>query len=388
MIDKANIEKTNAWPFVEAKKILRERKKNIEDKGKIVLQTGYGPSGLPHIGTFGEVARTSMVVNALNHLADIPKEIITFSDDMDGLRKIPENIPNSEKLQKNLHKPLTKVPDPFEKYSSFGEHNNEMLKKFLNNFKFKYTFKSSTELYKSGRFDVILLKLLECYDAVMDVMLPTLGNERRATYSPFLPICEKTGRVLQAKVVQRDPDAGTIVYEDEEGCLVETPVTGGHCKLQWKADMSSCNTIPLRPDNVVHLYFLSILIIGLMTNQRISRQEISPSGDLILISAPIDMSIFCLSKILFAFILNIFMSLVVFATFLLISSGSFFSKLPNFVILAIFFLLGLSVILTMFSLMLERVKTEGQFMLIMVYPLIIPFLILSHNSLIEIKIIA
>ena len=138
-------------------------------------------------------------------------------------------------------------------------------------------------------------------------------------------------------------------------------------------------------DNVIHLYFLSILIIGLMTNQRISRQEISPSGDLILISAPIDMSLFCLSKILFAFILNIFMSLVVFATFLLISSGSFFSKLPNFVILAIFFLLGLSVILTMFSLMLERVKTEGQFMLIMVYPLIIPFLILSHNSLIEIN---
>mgnify|MGYP004402165753 FL=1 len=138
-------------------------------------------------------------------------------------------------------------------------------------------------------------------------------------------------------------------------------------------------------DNVIHLYFLSILIIGLMTNQRISRQEISPSGDLILISAPIDMSIFCLSKILFAFILNIFMSLVVFATFLLISSGSFFNKLPNFVILAIFFLLGLSVILTMFSLMLERVKTEGQFMLIMVYPLIIPFLILSHNSLIEIN---
>ena len=135
MIDKTNIDKTNAWPFVEAKKLLRERKKNIENKGKIILQTGYGPSGLPHIGTFGEVARTSMIVNALNHLSDFPKEIITFSDDMDGLRKVPENIPNPEKLEENLHKPLTQVPDPFEKFNSFGEHNNEMLKEFLNKFK-------------------------------------------------------------------------------------------------------------------------------------------------------------------------------------------------------------------------------------------------------------
>ena len=141
MIDKANIEKTNAWPFIEAKKILRERKNNIEKKGKIILQTGYGPSGLPHIGTFGEVARTSMIVNALNHLSDLPKEIITFSDDMDGLRKVPENIPNPEKLEKNLHKPLTQVPDPFEKFNSFGEHNNEMLKNFLDKFKFEYSFK-------------------------------------------------------------------------------------------------------------------------------------------------------------------------------------------------------------------------------------------------------
>ena len=136
MLDKENIEKTNAWPFVEAKKILRERKKNIDKKGKIILQTGYGPSGLPHIGTFGEVARTSMVVNALNHLTDLPKEIITFSDDMDGLRKIPDNVPNKDILNKNLNKPLTKVPDPFGKFNSFGEHNNEMLKNFLNNFKY------------------------------------------------------------------------------------------------------------------------------------------------------------------------------------------------------------------------------------------------------------
>ena len=196
MIDKTNIDKTNAWPFVEAKKLLRERKKNIENKGKIILQTGYGPSGLPHIGTFGEVARTSMIVNALNHLTDLPKEIITFSDDMDGLRKVPENIPNSEKLEQNLHKPLTQVPDPFGKFNSFGEHNNEMLKNFLNSFNFDYTFKSSTTLYKSGFFNKTLQLILENYEGVMNIILPTLGKERQKTYCPFLPICPKTGHVL------------------------------------------------------------------------------------------------------------------------------------------------------------------------------------------------
>ena len=153
MIKKENLEKTSAWPFVEAKKLLRERKSIIEKKGKITLQTGYGPSGLPHIGTFGEVARTSMMVNALKHLTDLPTEILTFSDDMDGLRKVPENVPNKELLEENLHKPLTQVPDPFKKFKSFGEHNNEMLKDFLNNFKFIYNFKSSTKLYKSGFFN-------------------------------------------------------------------------------------------------------------------------------------------------------------------------------------------------------------------------------------------
>ena len=160
MIDKANLDKTNAWPFIEAKKILKERKKNIDQKGKIILQTGYGPSGLPHIGTFGEVARTSMVVNALDQLTDVKKEIITFSDDMDGLRKIPDNVPNKDQLMKSLHKPLTNVPDPFGKFKSFGEHNNEMLKNFLNKFNFKYTFKSSTELYKSGFFNSTLQLIL------------------------------------------------------------------------------------------------------------------------------------------------------------------------------------------------------------------------------------
>ena len=179
MIDKANIEKTNAWPFVEAKRILKDRKKNIDQKGKIILQTGYGPSGLPHIGTFGEVARTSMVVNALNYLTDVPKEIVTFSDDMDGLRKIPDNVPNKEKLKENFHKPLTEIPDPFEKYKSFGEHNNEMLKNFLDRFGFDYIFKSSTELYKSGYFNSTLNIILKYYKGIMDIILPTLGKERQ-----------------------------------------------------------------------------------------------------------------------------------------------------------------------------------------------------------------
>ena len=161
MIDKSIIEATSAWPFVEARKLVKDRKKIFEKKGKIILQTGYGPSGLPHIGTFAEVARTTMMVNAIKQLTNIPAEIITFSDDLDGLRKIPDNIPNKEILEKNLHKPLTSVPDPFKKYKSFGEHNNEMLKKFLDEFKFQYTFKSSTETYKKGLFYVTLLFVLE-----------------------------------------------------------------------------------------------------------------------------------------------------------------------------------------------------------------------------------
>ena len=164
MIKKENFDKTSAWPIVEAKKMLRERKFQIEKKGKITLQTGYGPSGLPHIGTFGEVARTSMIVNALSHLTDLPTEILTFSDDMDGLRKVPDNVPQKELLEKNLHKPLTQVPDPFQKYSSFGEHNNIMLKKFLDSFSFKYSFKSSTDLYKTGFFNSSLKVILKNYD--------------------------------------------------------------------------------------------------------------------------------------------------------------------------------------------------------------------------------
>ena len=235
MIDRANIEKTNAWPFVEAKKILRERKKYIDLKGKIILQTGYGPSGLPHIGTFGEVARTSMLVNALNKLTDLPKEIITFSDDMDGLRKVPENIPNKELLENNLHKPLTVVPDPFKKFNSFGEHNNEMLKTFLDNFNFIYTFKSSSELYKTGFFNETLKLILNKYNEIMDIIIPTLGKERQKTYSPFLPICPDTGVVLEIPVLEIDEKNSKIIF-DNFGKKLEKSILDGHCKLQWKVD--------------------------------------------------------------------------------------------------------------------------------------------------------
>jgi len=235
VIDKENIEKTNAWPFVEAKKILKIRKKYIERKSKIVLQTGYGPSGLPHIGTFGEVARTSMVVNALNYLTDIPKEIITFSDDMDGLRKVPDNIPNKELLIKNLHKPLTKVPDPFGKFKSFGEHNNEMLKKFLNNFKFNYTFKSSSELYSGGFFNETLILILERFDEIMNIILPTLGDDRKKTYSPFLPICPETGKVLEIPVKKINKKNKQIIFNNDNNDL-EVSILDGSCKLQWKVD--------------------------------------------------------------------------------------------------------------------------------------------------------
>jgi len=235
VIDKADIDKTNAWPFVEAKKLLRERSENIKKKGKIILQTGYGPSGLPHIGTFGEVARTSMVVNALNYLTDVPKEIITFSDDMDGLRKIPENVPNQDLLKKNLHKPLTVVPDPFGKFSSFGEHNNEMLKEFLNKFNFNYKFVSSTDLYFNGFFNDSLKIILENLNEIMNIILPTLGKDRQKTYSPFLPICPDTGTVLEIPIMEIDKKKFKVVF-DNKGKQLEKSILDGNCKLQWKVD--------------------------------------------------------------------------------------------------------------------------------------------------------
>ena len=235
MVKKESLDKTSAWPFVEAKKMLRERKTFIEKKGKITLQTGYGPSGLPHIGTFGEVARTSMMVNALNQISDFPTEIITFSDDMDGLRKIPDNVPNQKLLNENLHKPLTQVPDPFEKFNSFGEHNNEMLKNFLDSFKFKYKFQSSTSLYKSGFFNSTLKIILENYEGIMNIIIPTLGKERQKTYSPFLPICPDTGHVLEIPVLEIDKEKSRIVF-DNSGKKLEVSILDGNCKLQWKVD--------------------------------------------------------------------------------------------------------------------------------------------------------
>ena len=235
MLKKENLEKTNAWPFVEAKKMLRERKSIIDKKGKITLQTGYGPSGLPHIGTFGEVARTSMIVNALKHLTDLPAEIITFSDDMDGLRKVPDNVPKKDLLENNLHKPLTQVPDPFGKFGSFGEHNNQMLKKFLDNFNFEYNFKSSTELYKSGFFNSSLQVILENYDGIMNIILPTLGKERQKTYSPFLPICPDTGHVLEIPIKEINKKDSKIIFNNN-GKDLEKSILDGNCKLQWKVD--------------------------------------------------------------------------------------------------------------------------------------------------------
>ncbi len=228
----------SAWPFQEARGLLDERLKGqAPAKGFVLFETGYGPSGLPHIGTFGEVARTTMVRRAFELLAPgIPTRLFAFSDDRDGLRKVPDNIPNKEMVTQHLGKPLTAIPDPFGTHESFGHHNNARLRGFLDSFGFEYEFQSATDWYTSGRFDEGCLQVLRHYDPIMEVMLPTLGEERQQTYSPFLPVCPKTGKVLQVPVVERNVEAGTIVYKDEDGSFVEAPVTGGRVKLQWKAD--------------------------------------------------------------------------------------------------------------------------------------------------------
>ena len=214
MLDNNLIQSTSSWPFVEIRKLLNDRKEIINKKNKITFQTGYGPSGLPHIGTFGEVARTSMMINALNHIQKIDQELITFSDDMDGLRKVPENIPNDKILKENLGKPLTDIPDPFKKFKSYGEHNNEMLKAFLKKFKFKFTFKSSTENYKKGIFNNSLMRVMEKYEDIMNIILPTLGKERQKTYCPFLPICPKTGKVLEVPLLEMDKKSGKLIFNN------------------------------------------------------------------------------------------------------------------------------------------------------------------------------
>ncbi|MBC6685869.1 lysine--tRNA ligase [Wolbachia pipientis] len=222
-----------SWPFQEAEKILQE----FPNKKEIIFETGYGPSGLPHIGTFGEVFRTTVVVNALKKIAPgIKTKIIAVSDDMDGLRKIPDNVPNQEMLREHLNEPLTMIPDPFGTHESYGHHMNSLLCKFLDLFEFEYEFRSATECYKSGVYDEKLLLLLKNYDKVMDVMLPSFREERQQTYSPFLPICPKTSQVLQVPVIETNTDKGTITYEDPNGEKIEVPVTKGKCKLQWKPD--------------------------------------------------------------------------------------------------------------------------------------------------------
>ena len=234
---RAFAEQSTAWPFEEARKIVDRLKKHPKDE--VIFETGYGPSGLPHIGTFGEVARTTMVRHAFRVLTDdkVRTRMLAFSDDMDGLRKVPDNIPNKDLVERYLKQPLTRVPDPFGTHPSFGEHNNARLRAFLDAFGFEYEFLSSTACYTSGRFDDALLRVLERFDQVMAIMLPSLREERAATYSPFLPISPKTGVVLEVPIVAHDARAGTITYDDpDNGERVTVPVTGGRAKLQWKPD--------------------------------------------------------------------------------------------------------------------------------------------------------
>ena len=224
-----------SWPFEEARKVADRLA--ASGKTQALFETGYGPSGLPHIGTFMEVARTSWVRHAFSVLTGQPSRLLAFSDDMDGLRKVPTNVPQQEMLAKFIGMPLTAVPDPFGTHDSFGAHNNAELRRFLDSFGFSYEFASSTEYYSAGRFDEMLRRILAQHAEVVAVILPTLGAERAATYSPFLPIHPKTGHVMQVKIDQTDADAGTVFWTDPaDGTRYETLVTGGHSKLQWKAD--------------------------------------------------------------------------------------------------------------------------------------------------------
>lgn len=228
---------SKAWPFTEARRLLHRIDKHPKNSTTpIVFQTGYGPSGLPHIGTFGEVLRTNMIRRALTTLSDHPTRLICFSDDMDGLRKVPTNIPNADTLINDLHKPLCRVRDPFGTHSSFAAHNNAQLCSFLDSFGFDYEFIAASDAYQNGLFDHVLLTALERFDALMDIVLPTLRSERRATYSPFLPISPHTGHVLQTPTLERNVAKGTIVYAEANGEKIEIPVTKGHVKMQWKAD--------------------------------------------------------------------------------------------------------------------------------------------------------
>ncbi|MBY0332215.1 MAG: lysine--tRNA ligase [Acetobacteraceae bacterium] len=228
-----------AWPFEEAAKVADRLAKSgkEEAQGDVLFETGYGPSGLPHIGTFGEVARTTWVRRAFERMTGRPTRLLAFSDDMDGLRKVPDNVPNKAMLAGHLGKPLTAIPDPFGTHDSFGAHNNARLRAFLDAFGFAYEFASSTDYYRAGRFDAALLRMAALHDRVRDVILPTLGPERRATYSPFLPIHPETGVVMQVPMEEVRPEDDLLVWTDPEtGRRHGTRITGGHCKAQWKAD--------------------------------------------------------------------------------------------------------------------------------------------------------
>ena len=229
-------QQSKAWPFEEARRVLKRLKGKDPEKGYVLFQTGYGPSGLPHLGTFGEVARTTMVRRAFEVLCDIPTKLICFSDDMDGFRKVPTNVPMQEELLQDLNLPLTKVRDPFGCHEGFAQHNNARLCDFLDGFGFEYEFASSTDYYTGGKFDEALMTALERFDKIQEIMLPTLGEERRATYSCFLPVSPKTGHVLQVPTLERNVAKGTIVYEEPDGERIEVPVTGGNVKMQWKPD--------------------------------------------------------------------------------------------------------------------------------------------------------
>ncbi|NIY79970.1 lysine--tRNA ligase [Celeribacter sp. HF31] len=233
---------SKAWPFEEARTVLKRyeaSKKKGTAKDYVLFETGYGPSGLPHIGTFGEVLRTTMIRRAFEVISDVPTRLICFSDDMDGMRKIPSNVPNQERLKEDIQKPLTSVFDPFEEFESFGHHNNAMLRRFLDTFGFEYEFYSATEFYKSGQFDEVLKRAVEKYDDVMKVMLKSLREERAATYSIFLPIHPETGRVLYVPMKEVNKDDYTITFDDEDGKEWTLPVTGGNVKLQWKPDFGA-----------------------------------------------------------------------------------------------------------------------------------------------------
>jgi lysyl-tRNA synthetase class 1 len=234
--DRDLLRASKAWPVVEAVKLLERVEQAPPEKGFVLFETGYGPSGLPHIGTFAEVFRTSLVRQAFARLSDLPTRLYAFSDDMDGLRAIPDNIPNAEMVEQHLHKPLTAIPDPFGTAESYGHNMNQRLRSFLDRFGFEYEFVSATECYRSGRFNAVLRRVLERHGDILKVVLPTLGPERRETYSPILPICPTTGRVLQVPIVKTDPGAGTVAYRDETGKLVERSVLDGQAKLQWRPD--------------------------------------------------------------------------------------------------------------------------------------------------------